>query len=127
MKKMLTITIAAMMTTAAIAGGDDIKHYDAQSIKDSASAIQILKNAEGALFKTLSLPEISSNDYEELHQTSYTMEAAIEKIENDNAYSKEVVKPLSNVIHDIHEASEDYKKSDLEKASQEYSELLKAL
>lgn len=125
MKKFLTVTFI-MFTSAAFAN-NDTSHYDAEIIKDSAHAVNILKDAEGKIFKTLSLPELSSSEFEELHQLSYSMEAAIEKIEDEELYSETIIDPLEDVIEEIHEASEDYEKNELIEASKEYSTLLDAL
>jgi len=121
------LTAAFIMFTSAVFADNNTSHYDAEKIKDSAHAISILKDAENTLFKTLTLPKLSSNEFEELHQLSYNMEAAIEKIEDEALYSETLTTPLEEAIEEIHEASEDYKKNELLEASKEYSTLLDAL
>ena len=125
MRKILTA--AFIIFTSVAFANDDTSHYKAETIKDSAHAISILKDANETIFKTLSLPEFSSSEFEELHQLSYNMEAAIDKIEDEALYSETIIDPLEGVIEEIHEASEDYEKNELLEASKEYSTLLDAL
>jgi len=99
----------------AAASGDDVTHYPAKPSETLAEAVANFSEYNRLLVDLLATPELSDTDLERIHQLTYTLEAALEKI---NA----AMGPLPEKLERLHLASEGQERSRVPGLARSYLE-----
>ena len=107
-KAVLTLVMAVPLllgvgVTKTIAHGDDerIDHYEAKESATLEEAVANFSTYNKKLAEVLARPELDSNDFEEIHQLTYTLENALARIRED-------LGGLADTLEELHLASEDH-------------------
>ncbi len=91
-------------------------HYEAENIENTEQAYKILGEKSAAIFEVLKGDgELDFGSFEEIHKISYTLEAAIDKIRDENAADLDKVNAIDEAVQGIHYSSENQKDEDVRK------------
>ena len=108
LKAVLTLVMTASLllglgVTKAIAQGDDyrVDHYEAKESATLEEAVANFSTYNKKLAEVLARPELGSNDFEEIHELTYTLENALARIREDMG-------SLADTLEELHLASEDH-------------------
>lgn len=88
-----------------------VQHYQVDKPKTDQEALSILKSKSDAIEKKLLKKVLSSGDLEEIHEISYWLEAALDRLrEVKHSNSKEeALDKLDEAVQAIHYSSENHK------------------
>ncbi len=107
---------------------DRVDHYEAEVIKDADDALKVmnakLANVDEILKNRAVTDKDQSASMEEIHQISYTLEAAIDKMIAEKAYDADRLAAIDEGVQAIHYASEN---GEADKVSAWYTKLLAAV
>ncbi|WP_371037106.1 DUF6746 family protein [Rhodosalinus sp. FB01] len=112
---------AALALAAAPAlASDEIDHYAAESSETIEEAVTNFVEYNEKVRALLDRDDLSEADMEEIHQYTYTIEAALAKMNEDFS-------ALAVTLEDLHLASEDYDEAEVRSISEVYFETADAL
>lgn len=97
-------------------------HYAAKEIDTPMSAIAFLQASDEALQLMLKADILSNSDFQAIHERSYTMEAAVDKLVYEKIGSPDVLSILNESVQAIHYASEKYEEEKLRIWASSFSE-----
>ncbi|PKM04711.1 MAG: hypothetical protein CVV16_04130 [Gammaproteobacteria bacterium HGW-Gammaproteobacteria-6] len=97
---MLPITLTAALMSASIAMATDVEHYQGASADTLEQALANVEEYNKRL-ATLLQGELDNTALTEVHELTYTLENALEKIRDEGAV-------LAARLEDVHKASERY-------------------
>lgn len=107
----------------AVAGGvfatDRPDHFKGLASPDLQTAVKNFSDYNKRLEKIMA-GKLTNADLVTIHELTYTLENALEKINEDLA-------ELAETLEEVHVASETFKRDDLKKASQAYFKAVKIL
>ncbi len=107
---------AVLVVSLAVAGGamadDRPDHFKGLESPDLQTAVANFSEYNKRLEKALS-GELTDADLVEIHQLTYTLENALEKINDD-------LEELAETLEEVHVASETFNRDDLRKAGPAY-------
>ncbi|MFN8694150.1 MAG: DUF6746 family protein [Holosporales bacterium] len=124
----LALTAVAAPLSAANASekakAERAEHYEAQKPKTAADALSVLSSNLEPMRANLKAGEL-----EKIHETSYTLEAALSVLNKDanTPARKAALKNIVGTVDVIHEGSEDGKKAEIEAALTKYAVELTAV
>lgn len=92
------------------ASEESIQHYQADKPKTTKEALLILTSKTAIIEKTLLNEKLSANDFEEIHEISYWLEAAVDylrkiKLGNDQEIALD---KLDEAVQALHYSSENH-------------------
>ncbi len=91
-------------------------HYKADQVENSEQAYKILGEKSAAIFEVIKGDsELDFSAFEEIHKISYSLDAAVDKIRDDNAAELDKINALDEAIQGIHYSSENQKGEDVKK------------
>ena len=117
-----TIAFIALMIHASAAFGDSddrVEHFKGKPSNSLAQAFQNLEEGNQALAELLKAPITAETSYD-IHQLTYTLENALERIEDE-------MDRLEDTLETVHLASEANRADRLERYGQQYLDLARAL
>ncbi len=119
MKKILLMTgVMALSLVSYTAMAKDnvqdetsIQHYEGVKIANSAEAIDILKSNNAKIAAILKADTASDSDLESIHEISYSLENAIDKMIADKAAEQSKLDAVDEAVQAIHHASENHEEA----------------
>ncbi len=88
-------------------------HYEITEPKTIEEANAILRQRTALIGKIMAKDELDHNDLEKIHEHSYSLEAAIDKLRDEQAYqSEENIDNLDEAIQALHYASESHEETE---------------
>jgi len=124
-----TLAVAALMIQASTVFGhsdrgsdgeaDRVEHFEGKPAHSLAQAFQNLEEGNQALAQLLKMPITAETSYE-IHQLTYTLENALERIDDEMAR-------LEDALETVHLASEANRAKRLERHGQQHLELARQL
>lgn len=94
------LSLSAITTTAVQADEDErYEHYEGESAKTLEQAMSNLATFNAKLAELMTDGELSAEDMANIHQLSYTLENALQKLDKE-------VDTLQEVLEEVHIASE---------------------
>jgi|SRR5699024_10728791 len=108
--------LAVSLSVAAVAVADDDRpdHYKGLASPDLQTAVANFSEYNNRLEKELS-GELTNANLEKIHQLTYTLEVALEKIEDE-------LDDLADLLEEVHLASENYDFAGVKKHAPAYLE-----
>lgn len=101
-------------------------HYEAPKPTTEADAYKQLHTTSDEIAKVLEKKKLADSDFEAVHEKSYTLKAAAEKLEeNIPATKKEQFKTLAHEVEEVHEEAEEHKEEKLRKHFAAFTKALK--
>ena len=85
---------------------EEIQHYTAEDVKTIAEAHVVLESKKQEIQEILEDKNLSVAALEEIHQISYTLEAATDRLIQDKAHAENMLAELDEAVQAIHYASE---------------------
>lgn len=92
--------------------GERVQHYQADKPKNIQEALSILNSKSQKVGQILFNTQLSANDLEEIHEMSYSLEAAIDYLRETKQYDhskEETLDKLDEAIQALHYFSENHK------------------
>ncbi|MGH1404278.1 MAG: DUF6746 family protein [Alphaproteobacteria bacterium] len=87
--------------------GDEAEHYEAIDVQTSEQAFSLLDEKTAVIADVLKKEEaLEFLELESIHEVTYTLEAAVDKIRADNAADSAKIDTLDEAVQAIHYASE---------------------
>lgn len=121
MKTLTSIALACLLGVAIPALADERPdHYAGEPSETLEQAVSNFSEYNDKLKDLLSKDELSASDLNEVHQLTYTLENAVEKIRSEYA-------DLAEVLEEVHVASETNEPSTVKEKGQAYLETSKQL
>lgn len=119
-KGVLAVTAFLWGVSVADAEATDqrIEHYEAQSSESLQQALDNLRHYNGELQRILQGGELSDDDMVAVHELTYTLEVALERLRND-------LGDAAVTLEDVHVASETLDRGKVRDQGQRYLEVLK--
>lgn len=117
MKKLLLATaliMAAGMSSPADVYADEevrVEHYEGEAIKNSAEAMDKFEVHNAEIATLLEKETLDDSDLEKIHEISYTLEAAIDKIREEGKAEEALVDEADEAIQAVHFASEKHEEA----------------
>ncbi|NLZ79440.1 MAG: hypothetical protein GX908_08015 [Gammaproteobacteria bacterium] len=109
---------AVLAVSLAVAGGamadDRPEHFKGLAAPDLQTAVANFSEYNKRLEKALS-GELTDADLMKIHELTYTLENALEKINDD-------LEDLADTLEEVHIASETFKRDELKKVAPQYLE-----
>ena len=109
---------AVLAVSLAVAGGamadDRPEHFKGLAAPDLQTAVANFSEDNKRLEKALS-GELTDADLMKIHELTYTLENALEKINDD-------LEDLADTLEEVHIASETFKRDELKKVAPQYLE-----
>lgn len=93
-------------------------HYEAQVPADAAAAFTQLQTNMDEIAVIMTKAELDSNDLEAVHAASYSLEAAVERLEEsaESDVQKSAVENLEEIVETLHHESEDHEVAETREA-----------
>jgi phytoene dehydrogenase-like protein len=101
----------------ATAADQRIDHYEAQSSESLQEALSNLQEYNETLQEILQKDELSQDDMVAVHELTYTLEVALERLRNDLGNA-------ADTLEEVHVASETMEQDTVRKQGQRYLEVL---
>ena len=112
MKKISLMFVMLMFVTVfSVAAEEKLSHYDAKNIETSEQAVTALKENSAKIKALLKSKELKISELEYIHEISYTLEAAIDKLIKEKYTSIERLEAIDEAIQAVHHASEKHKEA----------------
>lgn len=114
MKKIiLTLSIMALtggFYTLAVANDDDarVMHYEGDTVETAAAALQSLKDHDAKIADILKAETLEDSALESIHEISYSLETAIDKLIADKAGETAKLEAVDEAVQAVHYASENH-------------------
>lgn len=116
MKTLTSIALSCLLSVALPALADERPdHYAGEPSETLEQALSNFSEYNDKLDKILSKDELSATDLNEVHQLTYTLENALEKIRSEYA-------DLAEVLEEVHIASETTDSDSVKSKGQDYLE-----
>lgn len=118
MKKILAITAltaTAFGLNAAWADSDKVQHFKGLDAPDLSTALTNLSEYNQKLSQVISKENLTAEDLAEIHQLTYTLENAIERIEDE-------VEDIGEILENVHVASETMEPETAQSEAKKYLE-----
>ena len=101
---------------------DRVMHYEIQKPKDTADASNILQERTSKIAAVIAKAKLDNNDLEKIHEHTYSLEAAVDKLRAEGAFKTEdSIDNLDEAVQALHYASENHE----EATSREWFDRLK--
>lgn len=89
-----------------------IIHYEVTKPKDVAEANTILQERTAKIADIIAKEALDNNDLEKIHEHTYSLEAAVDKLRAEKAYSAEDnIDYLDEAVQALHYASENHEET----------------
>ncbi|MGH1397773.1 MAG: DUF6746 family protein [Alphaproteobacteria bacterium] len=88
-----------------------VEHYEGKEFKDTAEALQSLKDDNTKIMKLLTQEKLSGDDLEAIHQISYGLEDAIDLLIKEKFTDKNTLEATDEAIQAVHYASENHEEA----------------
>lgn len=88
-----------------------IDHYAGQSFSSASAAAQALRKNVGKIKEILSADEITDQDLEFVHEISYSLESAIDKLKDAQAGAPATLDAIDEAVQALHYASENHEQA----------------
>lgn len=117
-RQFLSLGIAlCMLAPAPVFAADEaeerIEHYAAQEITSGESAIKAIEEKKAGISEILAKETLESADLENIHEASYTLEAAIDFLTEAKSGVEEQIDLANESIQAIHASSETHKEAEV--------------
>ena len=110
------LSILSISSFSASASEDRISHYASNKFNSSREAIASLSKNIKTIARIIENKKLHSQDLEDIHEISYSLEAAVDKIRADNGKKNEdKVDNLDEAVQAIHSSSENHKEAETRK------------
>ena len=121
-KSILTTAILLSLSSMALASGDDKRpsHFEGEPSKSAEQALQHLQTYNTRIRELLAKPSLSEADSLEIHESTYTLEKALQRLKAD-------LEKLQEVLEKLHLSSENYQQAEVRKYGPEYLALSKKI
>lgn len=118
MKKILAVLAVIVLAGAVgrpVLAGEEarVEHYEAQTIETGEQAMQALEENNAKIAEILKAEELEPRDMEDIHEISYTLEAAVNRLIAEKAGAPEQLEALDEAIQAVHYASENHEEAKL--------------
>lgn len=111
MKKYLYIAILSALIATPLYAEENVEHYEAQKIETSEQAIKVLQDNNAKIAVVLKKDTLAGSDLEAIHEISYTLEAAIDKLIAEKSGAPEQLEQIDEAIQAVHYASENHEEA----------------
>lgn len=93
----------------------NVQHYEAPEPKTKAEAFEVFETAAKEMEKIGQHAPFSDGDLERIHELSYALENAVETLQLSAKEAAQIhaLATLSDVVEEIHEASEEHEESEV--------------
>ncbi len=98
-----------------------IDHYAAGDIASVGDAVQSLKTSGDKIAAILKKESLTVQEIETVHEISYTIEAAVEKLRGSGKFDSKRLETLSSTVEEIHLASEQHLEDIVRKYFKDYA------
>ncbi|WP_199532711.1 DUF6746 family protein [Thiopseudomonas alkaliphila] len=118
MKKMLNTAVLAaglMMGAGAVVADDRVDHFKGEPSPTLEAAVKNFSEYNNRLEAIVKKGEYTDEDLVQIHQLTYTLEVALEKMEEE-------LDDLADVLEEVHVASETFDREKLKKNAPLYLE-----
>ena len=88
-----------------------VAHYEAQTLQSKEHAVQVLRDNNAKIAKILATEEVGTSELENIHEISYTLEAAIDKLIAEKAGGSDQLEDIDEAIQAVHYASENHEEA----------------
>ena len=88
-----------------------VDHYEAQNLQTTEQAVQTLQDNNAKISKILEAKELGALELETIHEISYTLEAAIDKLISEKAAATDQLEAIDEAIQAVHYASENHEEA----------------
>lgn len=94
-----------------------IQHYTADKPQTDKEALLVLKSKSKAIEAKLLKKKLSSDDFEEIHEISYWLEAAVDRLKEVKRSNniEEALDKLDEAVQAVHYSSENHEEIELRK------------
>ncbi|MGC3872561.1 DUF6746 family protein [Halomonas sp. GXIMD04776] len=99
MQKLLLATLCTGLLASAAYAEDRPDHFEGKAANTLSEAVTNVSEANGRLAKLLDQDELTDNDFATIHELSYTLENALEKIEDE-------LDSIAEDLEEVHQGSE---------------------
>lgn len=114
MKKILTLASAALLMIAGTAQADDRpSHFKGEASPSWEVAVTNLTEYNERLAKLVSKDELTAEDLNQVHQLTYTLENALERMEDE-------IEDIAETLEKVHVASETNQPDTVKKEGEKY-------
>lgn len=121
MKTILTTLSLLLFSISANASHEGTSHYVGQKVANSKEATQVLNSKIADVNKILKKKKLLDQDLEKIHEISYSLETASDKLLEENA-NNSLVNEIAESVQALHFSSEKH----LEKETREWFKTLSA-
>lgn len=90
---------------------DHIEHYQSAEISNKEHALEVLRSNNSKIASILQESELDSTALESIHEISYSLEAAIDKLISEKAGDKKILESVDEAIQAVHYASEKHEEA----------------
>ncbi|MDB2682917.1 cupredoxin domain-containing protein [Alphaproteobacteria bacterium] len=109
MKKLFLTTLATSFLIPLTAHAEEsVQHYAAQSIQGKEEALKTFEKKNAEISKLLKFEKLQDSNLETIHEISYTLEAAIDKLIALKSAPEEKLGTIDEAVQALHHASEDH-------------------
>ncbi|MAC34203.1 MAG: hypothetical protein CME38_11460 [Haliea sp.] len=115
MRLTLPLVFATLLAVPAFADDDRVEHYKGEPSRSLEEALQNLSEYNGRLKAVLEGGELAGDDFHDIHQITYTLENALERLEDE-------LDAMEDDLEIIHQASERGEADKIEAAAPVYFE-----
>nr|WP_299242475.1 DUF6746 family protein [uncultured Halomonas sp.] len=99
MQKLLLAMLCTGLLATAVYADERPEHFEGKAANTLDEAVTNVSEANGQLAKLLDQDELSNNDLASIHELSYTLENALEKIEDE-------LDSIAEDLEEVHQGSE---------------------
>lgn len=119
-KAIIVMAALGAMMFGTVQATDSVSHFHGKQIDSIDDAMKTLETYNKRLQKSVSAENLSAADMSTVHELTYTLENALEKIE-------EALGNLADALEEVHQASEKADAEKVKEASTSYFELTETL
>lgn len=114
-KKLILMSFMLVLTSFSYAHAETIQHYEAKEIKSVEEANTFISQSRAEIDEMLKSQTLSGAQHEQIHEISYTLEAAVDKLIKEKAGSGQALHKLDEAIQAVHFASENHEEAEVRK------------
>lgn len=109
--KLCIVSVVCVLFMTAIPFAGAVEHYGAKDIVSTEDAVHTLTAIDSEITVMVAAESLSVGDLEVIHEKSYTLEAAIDKLIKDKTYAQEAMDAVDEAVQAIHFGSEKHEEA----------------
>lgn len=121
------MVFAGVPSSFAVHHEERVDHYEGHTISTKEGALQALAEGQEKIKGFLAKDELDVTEMEDIHELSYTLEAAVDKLIALKSFSEAELSALDEAVQAVHYASENHEEEKLREWSEKLSEATAAL